>query len=325
MKFLQSRFEEYIIAKEKNNLHPEFDGIYNSSSEGLDNKRNLIFYGPTGVGKYTQVLNYIKSYSDSSLKYERKISFNFQNKRDFLIKLSDIHFEIDMELLGCNAKLLWNDIYNHILDILSARQNRIGIIVCKNFHKIHSELLDIFYSYLQTLTHKNINLHYIFITESISFIPDNILHRCKIIPVKRPVKNTYKKCIGKTIDKSIKLNQIVNIKDLHTKNTQLMEPQKLITNKLIHSLENFKDLNFIQFRDNIYNIFIYHLDITICLKDIITHFIVHKKINKNTITDIYFEFYNFLKLYNNNYRPIYHLEKFMFYLCKIIHGLEDGV
>ena len=65
-----------------------------------------------------------------------------------------------------------------------------------------------------------------------------------------------------------------------TKNTQLMEPQKLITNKLIHSLENFKDLNFIQFRDNIYNIFIYHLDVTICLKDIITHFIVHKKINK---------------------------------------------
>ena len=325
MKFLQTRFTEYIIAKEKNNLHPELDGIFNNPDNGLDNKRNLIFYGPTGTGKYTQVLNYIKPYSDSNLKYERKITFNFQNKREFLIKLSDIHFEIDMELLGCNAKLLWNDIYNHILNILSSRQNHIGIIVCKNFHKIHSELLDIFYSYLQTLTHKNINLHYIFITESTSFIPDNILHRCKIIPVKRPVKNTYKKCISKTIDKSIKLNQIVNIKDLHTKNTQLMEPQKLITNKLIHSLENFKDLNFIQFRDNIYDIFIYHLDVTICLKDIITYFIIHKKINKNTITDIYFEFYNFLKLYNNNYRPIYHLEKFMFYLCKIIHGLGDGV
>jgi len=325
MKFLQSRFEEYVIAKEKNNLHPELDGIYNNPNMGLDNKRNLIFYGPTGCGKYTQVLNYIKPYSESNLKYQRKITFNFQNKREFLIRLSDIHFEIDMELLGCNAKLLWNDIYNHILDILSARQNRTGIIVCKNFHKIHSELLDIFYSYLQTLTHKNINLHYIFVTESISFIPDNILHRCKMIPVKGPVKNTYKKCIGKTIDKSIKLNQIVNIKDLHTKNTQLMEPHTLITNKLIHSMENFNDINFIQFRDNIYNIFIYHLDITICLRDIITYFIMHKKINKTSITDIYFEFYSFLKLYNNNYRPIYHLEKFMFYLCKIIHGLDDCV
>ena len=27
MKFLQSRFEEYIIAQEKNNLHPELEGI----------------------------------------------------------------------------------------------------------------------------------------------------------------------------------------------------------------------------------------------------------------------------------------------------------
>ena len=60
MKFLQTRFTEYIIAKEKNNLHSELDGIYNSPSAGLFNKRNLIFYGPTGVGKYTQALNYIK-------------------------------------------------------------------------------------------------------------------------------------------------------------------------------------------------------------------------------------------------------------------------
>ena len=139
--------------------------------------------------------------------------------------------------------------------------------------------------------------------------------------MKRPVKSSYKKCIGKNIDKSIKLNQIVNIKNLYTKNTQLMNPHRNITNKLIYSMENYEDIDFIQFRDNIYNIFIYHLDITICLRDIITYFISKKKLDASNITDIYFEFYTFLKLYNNNYRPIYHLEKFMFYLCKIIHGL----
>jgi hypothetical protein len=321
MKFLQSRFDEYVEANEKNNLHPELSGIYNSTTDGLENKRNLIVYGPAGTGKYTQVLKYIKPYSDSGLKYERKITFNFHNKRDFLIKISDIHFEIDMELLGCNAKLLWNDLYKHILDILSARQNHTGIIVCKNFHKIHSELLDIFYSYLQTLTHKNIHLHYIFVTESISFIPDNILNRCKIIPCKRPVKNLYKKCIGKNIDDTIKLNQINNIKDLKTKNTQLINPGKHITNKLINFIEDFENIKFIEFRDNIYNIFIYHLDVTECLNNIIIHFVQQKKIGKISITEIYFEFFHFLKLYNNNYRPIYHLEKFMFYLCKTIHGL----
>ena len=253
------------------------------------------------------------------------MKFNFQNKREFLIKISDIHFEIDMELLGCNAKLLWNDIYNHILDILSARQNHTGIIVCKNFHKIHSELLDIFYSYLQTLTHKNIHLHYVFITENISFIPDNILDRCRIISVKRPNKTVYKKCTGKPIDKSIILDKIVNIKDLTTGNTQLMDPHKKITQQMIDDITNFENINFIQFRDNIYNMFIYHQDITTCLLAIIRHFIIEKKFDNSTITAVYFKLYKFLKLYNNNYRPIYHLESFIFYLCKVIYGLGDGM
>ena len=325
MKFLQSRFEDYISANEKYNLHSELEGIYNHKDQGLQQKRNLIFYGPSGVGKYTQVLKYIQPYSHTNLKYERKIKFNFQNKREFLIKISDIHFEIDMELLGCNAKLLWNDIYNHILDILSARQNHTGIIVCKNFHKIHSELLDIFYSYLQTLTHKNIHLHYVFVTENISFIPDNILDRCKIITVKRPNKTAYKKSTGKLVDKTIDLSKIVNIKDLVTGNKQLMCPRKKITDRIIEDINNYENINFIGFRDNIYNMFIYHLDITSCLHEIIHYFVLKKKFDNKTITKIYLKLYKFLKLYNNNYRPIYHLESFIFYLCKIIYGLGDGV
>ena len=59
-----------------------------------------------------------------------------------------------MALLGCNAKLLWNDIFNHIIDIISTSKHKKGIIVCKNFHEIHSELLEIFYSYMQTF-HKD--------------------------------------------------------------------------------------------------------------------------------------------------------------------------
>ena len=325
MKFLQTKFEEYVIANENKNLHTELEGIFSKNTNDLESKSNLIFYGPAGTGKYTQALKYIKMHSKSHLKYERKITLNFHNKREFIVKLSDVHFEIDMELLGCNAKLLWNDIYNNILDILSARQNHIGIIVCKNFHKIHSELLDIFYSYLQTLTHKNIFLHYVFLTENISFLPDNILYRCKIIPVKRPAKNTYKRTTGKSIDKSIKLENIINIKDIHTKNYQLFEPNKKITEYIINKMENYNDINYLQFRDNLYNIFIYHLDINACILLIFKHFIKEKKITQENISDIFFEYHHFLKYYNNNYRPIYHLERFIFYLCKTIHELGDSV
>ena len=322
MKFLQTKFEDYIIANKKKNLHVELENTFSNNFKDVEFKSNLIYYGPPGTGKYTQALNYIYPYSESKLKYERKLTLNFQNKREFIIKISDIHFEIDMELLGCNAKLLWNDIYNNILDILSARQNHTGIILCKNFHKIHSELLDIFYSYLQTLTHKNIHLHYVFTTESISFIPDDIINRCKIMPVKRPTKNAYKKILNKPIDKTITLANITNIKDIHTQNKQLLEPNKKIVNQIIQRMENFENIDFLEFRDNLYNIFIYHLDITKCIFHILKHFIDKKKFVESNISDIFCEFYRFLKYYNNNYRPIYHLERFIFYLCKIIHGLE---
>ena len=46
-----------------------------------------------------------------------------------------------------------------------------------------------------------------------------------------------------------------------------------------------------------------------------------KKITANITEKIFTELYKFLKLYNNNYRPIYHLESFVFYLCIQIHGL----
>ena len=55
-----------------------------------------------------------------------------------------------MSLMGCHSKMLWNEVYNQIVDILLAKAEKSGIIVCKYFHEIHSELLDIFYSYMQS-------------------------------------------------------------------------------------------------------------------------------------------------------------------------------
>ena len=320
MKFLQTKFEDYIIENKKNNLHNELNDILKKDKK-LENMPNIIFYGPPGTGKYTQALKYIKTYSQSKLKYERKFNLNYQKKKEFTIKISDIHFEIDMELLGCNAKVLWNDIYSNILDILSSRQNHTGIILCKNFDKIHSELLDIFYSYMQTLTYKNIHLNYVIVAENVSFLPNDILNRCKIIPVKRPTKSIYKKCLGVTFDSTINLNDINNIKDLKTKNKQLLNPTKKISKIIIDSIINYESICFLKLRDDIYNIFIYQLDVVACLKDIISFFIKNEQIQQDKITNVFIEMYKFLKLYNNNYRPIYHLERFIFYLCKIIHGL----
>ena len=321
MKFLETKFEEYIQSCETENLHPELITTFHSMADTLLEHNNLILYGPAGTGKYTQALNHIKKFSPSGLKYERKINISLCKKRQFLFRISDIHFEIDMELLGCNAKSLWNKVYLHILDILSARQIHSGIIVCRNFHKIHNELLDIFYSYMQTLVHKNINLSFIFITEAVSFIPSNILDRCIMVPVKRPTKLQYGKCTSRSLLSQVNISKISNIKDLYSRNAKLMNTNKLIVSKLIDQIENYETLQFLPFRDSLYDIFIYHLELNECLWEILIHFIDNDKINAAQMENILLFLYRFLKFFNNNYRPIYHLERFILFLCKEIHGL----
>ena len=136
MLLTENHFDEYINHSNKISLHPNIN--YDYFPKELRDLKNLIFYGPGGVGKYTQMLKSISQYSPSKLKYEKRITITY-NKNNYIFKISDIHFEIDMSLLGCNAKLLWNEIYTNIINIILARtDNKIGIIVCKNFHKIRT-------------------------------------------------------------------------------------------------------------------------------------------------------------------------------------------
>jgi hypothetical protein len=321
MKFQETHFEEYINAVNKINIHPRLEKVYSHFPCSIDKLGNLIFYGPSGVGKYSQMLYSIKKYSHSELKYEKKLSLVF-NKDVYFFKISDIHYEIDMSLLGCNSKLLWHDIYLQIVDIISAKTEKSGIIVCKDFHNIHSELLENFYSYMQDNNASNINIKFILLTEELSFIPDNIMNCCEIISVARPSKIAYAKCSKQKLPNELKLETITNIKNLHVNITDLMCPYKIICDKIIKEMVNIDTLKFLKFRDYLYDIFIYNLDITDCIWYILTSLITQKHINKKTISSILLKTYIFLKYYNNNYRPIYHLESYLFYLTSIIHGFK---
>ena len=184
MKFLESHFDDYLSSNAKENLHPKLEKIFDKFPKNIRNLRNIIFFGAQGTGKYTQMLRSIKKYSPSELKYEKRICVMY-NKQSYFYKISDIHFELDMSLLGCNSKLLWHEIYMQIIDIVSTKSEKSFIIVCKNFHEIHSELLENFYSYIQKNNTTSIELKYILITEHISFIPDSILNSSEIINISR--------------------------------------------------------------------------------------------------------------------------------------------
>ena len=139
-------FVDYFEQSNKKNLHPKLDTLYKSFSDKLEELPNIIFYGPPGTGKYTQMLKLVSRFSPSNLRHEKKVVMDY-DKYVFILKISDIHYEVDMSLLGCNAKLMWNDIYKRISDIVISTTHKTGIIVCKHFGSINNDLLNIFYNF----------------------------------------------------------------------------------------------------------------------------------------------------------------------------------
>jgi hypothetical protein len=328
MKFLETHFDDYIVSNKKCSLHPKLNKLYESFPSKIDNLKNIIFYGPKGVGKYTQALSCIKKYSSSELKYEKRLTIN-SNKENFILKMSDIHFEVDMSLLGCNSKILWNDIFNQINDVVSTRVNTHGIILCKYFHKIHSELLDIFYSYMQSQSISRIKLIFIIITENLSFIPDNIINNSQIINIPRPKISNYAKCFSTNPAvvenlKGIDTSTILNIKNIVTNINSLTNPHECICNAIIENIKNPDKIDFLTFRDILYDILIYELDITECIWYILMTLIKDDLITDDMISNILLKTNIFFQYYNNNYRPIYHLENYMYNLITTINGYKKS-
>ena len=317
MKFLDSHFIDYLQSVESVSLHPILTKKLKTFPDNIKKLKNIIFYGPSGIGKYTQMLLMIKQYSLSDLKYEKKLTVTY-NKNNYFFKISDIHFEIDMGLLGCNSKLLWNEIYSNIVDVLSARTNKSGIIVCKNFHKIHSELLECFYSYIQQ-NNNNINLVYILITENISFIPDNIINNFYTISIPRPTKTNYNKILTKKLPSNFNLSKITNIKNEITNTKSFTVNINNYVIQLANIINNPITISFTQFRDVIYDIFIYDMDIGYVIWLLLCNVTKTHKLSDKVLTNIYLETFSFLQYYNNNYRPIYHLENYLYNLINKIH------
>jgi hypothetical protein len=316
MKFLETHYEDYIQSLDTQNLHPKLSKLFSKFPSDINKLKNLIFYGPSGTGKYTQMLGSIRKYSATDLKYDKKISITF-NKQQFFFKISDIHYEVDLALLGCNSKLLWHDIYMQIVDIISAKMNKTGIVVCKNFHEINSELLDNFYSYMQE-NQTQINIKYILITESVSFIPDNILNCCETIHIPRPTKAALTKCVSNA-KLPLKMEQMSNIKNVHCGMSELMQPHKIICDKIIAEMIQIDELKFLAFRDMLYDIFIYNLDVGECIWYILTNLTKQGYIKNEHASKALIKTFTFFQFYNNNYRPIYHLEGYLFYLTKLMH------
>jgi hypothetical protein len=261
---------------------------------------------------------------NTSLSNSSKIQIKKQDKKqEYMYRISDIHYEIDMASLGCNSKLLWHDLFFQIVDIVSVslKTNKIGIIVCKNFHNIHNELLEIFYSYMRhPLHHMNIQIKFIIITEHIGFIPDNIVNACEIISIKRPSKIQYLKmakiqtkpfsCFlegnrsgifydktnrsaifhkDKTADilEELPLTAIINSKEIHSfawlKNVNEIPNDvfNTISDALMEQIIHPENTKITDIRNNLYDLLIYNIDIFECIWYLFTTLIQNNYFKKS--------------------------------------------
>ena len=368
MKYHESTCNEYIQASKQFNLHPELSNLTKSMPASLSSLGNMIFYGPSGAGKYTQFLRFIEPYSEHRLKTE-KMTVQTE-KQIYEYRISDVHYEIDMALLGCESKKLWNDSFFQIVDVVSAKKSKAGIICCKNFHSIHSELLDVFYSYMQHCRTLSIHIVFVLLTEHVSFIPKRVLQCCKIIPVKRPdatfyeelsnyhlkyetsnptllekkthkgftnnvglvsrmfpVNNaTQKRDEAKDTDAKPDLDpeSILNLKEMRAYKRHHESMPKdvfnIVCDNIINEMTKHQEMRLLELRDHLYDILLYGLDVTECLWYILFCFVERGELTgSEDLSEVLTKINLFLKYYNNNYRPIYHLESIFIYLITKIY------
>lgn len=301
MKLIECKFEDHVKNVEKVDLHK-----YNK----IENLTNLIIYGQKGLGKYSQSLKIIKKFSSSNLKYERKF-FLEHNKEEYFFPLSDIHTEVDFSMLGCISKSLWHEIYKNYVDIVLSKPDKKGIMLCKNFDEIHIELYDVFASYME-LFNEPYDIKFIILTENISFIHNDILNKCQILNLCKPSKVLFNNCIKVNNKSKSEINNTI----LHTYTEEF---HIKICNKIIYYILDIQKFEINEFREILYELLIYNLKLPSCIWYIIKTIFHEHSQYINHLSDVLQKSILFFHHYNNNYRPIYHLEGFFIYLINKIH------
>jgi hypothetical protein len=324
MRFQETTFDEYLTKESEMSLHPKLKPQLESFPSDISDLRSVIVYGPPGVGKYTQALKIIAKYSSTNLKYEKKLALT-TSKGNFLFKMSDVHFEVDMGTLGCNSKILWNEVYMHVNDVLASRSSRVGIILCRSFHSVHNELLESFYSYMQTKPGSATHIKFVILTEQLSFLPDNLTGCSVVIRVPRPSKALYGKCLGAKAMRRVKPEEISNMKCVTSDCETAINVHERVCNSILSAMLDKDGFSFVTLRERLYEMLIFNLDVHECIRYIVETLVSNDQVKQEDMSDVLLVVYKRIQLYNNNYRPIYHLEALMVYLITKIHGFQESV
>lgn len=283
----ETQFSHYINNVKNDNYHP-YAELDKYIPESIENINHFIFYGKKHIGKYSQILHFLSKQSPTNLKYFKKVCIPLQ-KDTYITKMSDIHIEVDLSNFGCNARVIWNYIYQHI-NLMNINKKSIPLkyIVCKHFEKIHPELLDVLYYYM-----KENKMSFIIHTNSIGFLSDHFLdlfqilyfHQTKYVPH-------------------------YSFTEVHYQN---------ITKFILESKMN---IDIYKLRETLYTVFILHLDINDCIRYMYEQ--VYPIVNIDGKRLLIEKTYQFYQYYYNNYRSIYHLEAIVVNYIHIVNEYKKS-
>jgi hypothetical protein len=117
------------------------------------------------------------------------------------------------------------------------------------------------------------------------------------------------------------LETIANIKALKSNMTELTEPHENICNCIVEIiLSPEAQLKYDALRERLYDLLTYDINIQECIWFILRRLITNGSLLPEMMDDIMIQMYTFFQYFNNNYRPIYHLENFVLLLVCKIHG-----
>jgi hypothetical protein len=298
------RFEEYIhFDAKKSALHP-----LPKTPRQFKHFENLILYGPSGAGKYTLALRILAEYSKSRLKYEKRVIVSTSTGGEVPVKVSDVHYEVDAELLGCNARTDFYEVFVHIQEMIGAKfPNKDGVVLCTNFHLVHAELLDIFYSFMQS------GVKFVLLTEAVSFLPPSLTRRCRTIAVPKPAAP---KVCGAFKTKLPKDARWSNLKDLTVFHSNKAATAESFADTLArHALS--PSVRISDLREDLYNVTVHNQNMDDVFWQLFRK--LSSKIKSDKLPTLFAQIVYCMQCRSCNYRPIFHLE---YLVCSFMLSME---
>jgi hypothetical protein len=221
------------------------------------------------------------------MKYSRKIDIVVQNN-NYSFNTSDIHIEIDFELLGVNETNVILELMHHMKENMSYSH---FYILCIHFEKVKSELCKLFKSFIHID-----NVSFILSTRNLSQLDEAFIQDYSI------------KIYGNT--KYSEHHETIT--DTSTNADILCCCVKSILNYIID-----KKNNLFQLRELIYKIFILNINVHEAMCKLFEDLIDCGYLHDKNIDKIMMTYLHAIEKYNNNYRSIFHIEYFIISLINI--------